>query len=50
MTFSEIASRPTGVSSPIFGISWNPSEAEVTTARRVAAFLEDRGVLYQPAA
>lgn len=46
MKFSEIASRLAGVSCPIFGVSWNPPPAEVTIARRVIAFLEDRRVLY----
>jgi len=45
---TEIASRLTGFSSPIVGVSWNPPEAEVTAARRIIAFLEDRRVLYQP--
>jgi len=44
--FREIASRLTGISSPIFGVSWTPPAAEVTVARRVIAFLEDRRVLY----
>jgi hypothetical protein len=44
--FREIASRLTGISSPIFGVSWNPPAAEVTVARRVIAFLEDRRVLF----
>jgi hypothetical protein len=44
--FREIASRLTGISSPIFGVSWNPPAAELTVARRVIAFLEDRRVLF----
>jgi hypothetical protein len=44
--FREVASRLTGISSPIFGVSWNPPAAEVTVARRVIAFLEDRRVLF----
>jgi hypothetical protein len=44
--FTEIASRLTGISSPIFGVSWNPPPADVTVARRVIAFLEDRRVLF----
>lgn len=48
MKFSEMGRRLTGVTSPFFGVSWNPSEAEVTTARRVISFLEDRRVLYRP--
>ena len=46
MKFREITSRLTGISSPIFGVSWNPPPAEVTIARRVIAFLEDRRVLF----
>jgi hypothetical protein len=44
--FREIASRLTGISSPIFGVSWNPPPADVTVARRVITFLEDRRVLF----
>ncbi len=48
MKFSEIANRLTGISTPIVGVSWQPSELEVGAARRVIAFLEDRRVLYAP--
>jgi len=48
MKFSEVVSRITGFSVPIFGAQWNPSEAECAVARRVLAFLEDRRVLYVP--
>ena len=48
MKFSEIASRVTGLSVPIFGVQWNPPEAECVAARRVLVFLEDRRVLYVP--
>ncbi|WP_363318590.1 DUF6650 family protein [Hydrogenophaga sp.] len=48
MRFKEIASRLTGLSVPIFGIQWNPLEAECVAARRVVSFLEDRRVLYAP--
>jgi len=46
MTFKEIASKITGFSFPIFGISWNPSKSEIEVARKVITFLEDRRVLY----
>lgn len=48
MHFMEIASRLTGFSTPIFGISWEPPESERAMAKRVIAFLEDRRVLYNP--
>lgn len=48
MKFKEILSRVTGLSVPIFGISWNPPEPEIAVARRVIAFLEDRRVLFSP--
>lgn len=48
MKFAEIANRLTGVSTPLGGVSWQASESEVSAARRVLAFLEDRRVLYAP--
>lgn len=46
--FKEIAQRLTGISCPVFGVSWTAPEAEVTIARRVITFLEDRRVLNAP--
>jgi Family of unknown function (DUF6650) len=46
--FDEIKSRITGLSCPIFGVSWTPPEPERKVARRVVTFLEDRRVLYVP--
>jgi hypothetical protein len=48
MKFSEIANRLTGISTPLAGVSWQPSDLEVSAARRVIIFLEDRRVLYAP--
>lgn len=48
MRFTEVARRLTGISCPIFGVSWNPGTDEVTYARRVLSYLEDRRVLYAP--
>ena len=48
MKFSEIANRLTGISTPLGGVSWQPNDLEVSAARRVIAFLEDRRVLYAP--
>jgi len=42
MKFSEIANRLTGISTPLGGVSWQSSDPEVSAARRVIAFLEDR--------
>lgn len=46
MKFSEMANRITGVSCPIFGISWNPPEMERDIARHIIVFLEGRRVLF----
>ena len=48
MKFKEIASRVTGFSVPVFGVSWNPPEAERSIARRLLTALEDKRVLYNP--
>ncbi len=46
MNYKQIASRLTGISCPVFGVSWNPPATEVDVAQRVLSFLEDRRVLY----
>lgn len=48
MEYKEIISRLTGFTTPIFGASWNPPVADITVARRVMSFLEDRRVFYNP--
>lgn len=48
MKFSEITNRLTGISTPLGGVSWQSTDLEVSAARRVIAFLEDRRVLYAP--
>ena len=42
MRFSEILNRLTGISCPVFGISWNPVDTERSIARRIIIFLEPR--------
>ena len=46
MKFKKIIKRITGISSPIFGVSWNPENTERDFAKEVIAYLEDRRVLY----
>jgi hypothetical protein len=53
--FQEIVSRITsalapfsGVSIPVFGVSWTPPEPDRNIVRRVLARLEDRRALYYP--
>lgn len=48
MKFKEILKRITGISSPVFGVSWNPTNTEKDIAKGVISFLEDRRVLYVP--
>ena len=43
-----LASRLTGISTPIGGISWTPPVDERDQARRLITFLNDRGVLFEP--
>ena len=47
MKFLDLASRLTGISCPVFGISWNPTETQRTIARRIIIFLEGRRVLFE---
>ncbi|NIS69145.1 MAG: hypothetical protein GTO12_09390 [Proteobacteria bacterium] len=43
-----IATRLTGISTPIGGISWKPPVDEQDKAKRLLTFLEDRRTLYHP--
>ncbi len=46
LSFQQVAQRITGISTPVFGVSWNPPESSREIVRRVVAFLEDRRALY----
>jgi hypothetical protein len=48
MKASDIIRRVTAFNSPIFGVSWQPTESDQTVARRVVDHLEDKRVLYAP--
>ena len=48
LKFKDILSKITGLSTPIGGLEWQPSKSELTTAKSVVNFLEDRRVLYNP--
>jgi hypothetical protein len=45
--WEQIASRITGVSVPIFGVSWNPPIPDRTAAERAITYFESRGILYE---
>lgn len=46
MRFREITNRLTGVSTPIFGVSWTPAALDRDVARRAVVFVETRRVLF----
>jgi hypothetical protein len=50
LQFQEIAKRLNGVSIPIFGVQWVPTEPERKVVRDVLVAFEDRRVLYNPCA
>ena len=48
VTFKTIAKSLTGISTPVFGVSWNPPKTEREIARQLLVLLEDRRALYNP--
>lgn len=48
MRFTDIPKKITGISCPIFGISWTPPKDEREIAKNILNFLEPRRVLFNP--
>lgn len=48
MEYKKILKNITGISTPFFGIQWEPPVVESDVAREIIVFLEDRRVLYGP--
>jgi hypothetical protein len=46
LRFEDVLGRLTGLSCPVFGVSWTPPPNEREAARKLVVFLEDRRVLY----
>ncbi len=46
--FKKIVGRLTGISTPVFGISWSPPVTDREVAKNLIRFLEDRRALYNP--
>jgi len=46
---TEIFNRLTGISCPLFGVSWNPPESQRKIAQKIIIFLEAKRVLYSSA-
>jgi hypothetical protein len=49
VTIEKILARLTGLSTPVFGVSWTPPELDRSVAERVITFLEDRRVIFPDA-
>jgi len=46
LSFLDIPKRITGISTPVFGVSWNPPQDRREIVRHLVVFLEDRRALY----
>jgi len=46
--FLKIVKSLTGISTPVFGVSWNPPESDRATVRKIITLFEDRRSLYNP--
>lgn len=48
LKFKDIASKISGVSTPLVGIQWQTTKNELARAKSVINYLEDKRVLYNP--
>jgi hypothetical protein len=48
ISYKSIAKRITGVSIPVFGISWTPPALDRDIAKKLISYLEDRRALFYP--
>lgn len=48
ITYKNIAKRLTGISIPVFGISWTPPVLDRDIAKKLISYLEDRRSLFYP--
>jgi len=48
ISFTKLAKSINGISTPLFGVSWNPPELDRNIARRILIYMEDRRALYDP--
>ncbi len=48
LPFLQVLNRITGISTPIFGVSWTPPNLDVEAAKRLLTYLEDRRVQFNP--
>jgi len=46
--FLKLLNRLTGFSTPVFGVSWQPSPLDAEVAGRLLGYFEDRRVLFAP--
>lgn len=46
--FKKLINRVNGISTPVFGVSWNPSQSDREKARQLIIYLEDKRALYYP--
>lgn len=48
MKYPEIFNKLTGISCPVFGVSWNPPESQRKITQKIVIYLEAKRVLFLP--